>query len=112
MDMFGLVVFVAPPVLGAALWALGTSWPRVYALFGLGVVLGLFVILAAYLTAPPDFQHSNGTEGEEYLGRWLDPAFVVTFVALGYFLWFVGVVVGAFVRFLVAPRSHRSARVQ
>lgn len=102
--MLAFLLFGLPFILGAVLGGgFGRTWSRVYVLFALGLLLGFGFVAAAYLTAPPDYQHSNGTDGEEYLGRWWDPSWVVMLSALGYVTWFVGVGLGAGVRVLVTP---------
>lgn len=72
-------------------------WPW---LLLVGVLLAAAVVFIAYLQAPPDYQHSNGTEGEMFLGRWWDPNWVVAIVGIGYFSWTVGVFVGFALRLL------------
>ena len=99
MDAWGFVMFVMSPLLGVALGAaFAKGWLSTYALFGLGLLVGFGVVLAAYLSSPADFQHSNGTEGQEFLGRWWDPEFVVTLTAISYCLYLVGLGVGVFGR--------------
>jgi hypothetical protein len=48
-------------------------------------VLGLvwFGAMAdANVSAPPDREHANGTEGGEYLGRWWDPGYAAVLAGL------------------------------
>jgi hypothetical protein len=64
------VVFGLPVVLGAALGAaFARGFAKTYAVFGLGLLLGFGIVVAAYLSAPPDLRHAGGTEGEQFLGR-------------------------------------------
>jgi hypothetical protein len=97
-------------VLGIVLgWAFARGWRSVYGAFGLGLVIGFLIVLIAYLTAAPDYAHSNGcSDCEFFLGRWWEPQFVLFVVAIGYLLYLVGIGVGAFVREIVRAlhRSH------
>ena len=113
--MWGVIFFIAPLALGAVL---GAAFARgmlgTYGLFALGLLLGFGILVLAYLTSPPDYQHSRGTEGRQYLGRWWDPDFVLMLTGIGYFLYLVGIGLGAFVRELVwlfwsrsRPRTDR-----
>ena len=108
--MVDAVVFALPVVLGAAL---GAAFARgsasTYAVFGLGLILGFGVLLAAYLSAPPDALHANGAEGEQFLGRYWEPG-VFVLVGLGYVLYLVGVGLGVFTRELVKLLRHEGLR--
>jgi hypothetical protein len=97
--MWTYIALLAPLVLGMVLGAaIAKGWVSSYALFALGLIAGFGVVLIAYLTSPPDQAHSNGTEGQQFLGRWWDPAFVVVLTAIGYVIYLVGVGIGAFAR--------------
>jgi hypothetical protein len=102
--MLGLLSFGGPFVLGAILggW-FGTTWSRLYALCALGLLICFGFLAYAYLTAPPDYQHANGTEGREYLGRWWDPEYDLTLAALSYLTWLIAVCLAAIVRFFITP---------
>jgi hypothetical protein len=98
--------FVLGPVLGAA-FARGML--RTYALFGLGLLIGFLVLLAAYLTAAPDFAHSNGcSDCQMFLGRWWEPEFVAFVAGFGFLVFLLGIGVGTGIRELarVLRRSH------
>jgi hypothetical protein len=97
--MWTYVALLAPLVLGMAFGAVfARGWVSCYALLALGLVVGFGFVVIAYLTSPPDQAHSNGTEGQQFLGRWWDPAFVVVLMAIGYVIYLIGVGVGAFAR--------------
>ena len=104
----------APLVVGVVLGAVfAKGWLSTYALFGVGLLLGFGVVLAAYLTSPRDQAHSNGTEGQQFLGRWWDPAVVIIVTALGYVLYLVGLGIGVFSRELIAVlRSGYRQRIR
>jgi hypothetical protein len=118
--MWGFIWFGAPLVLGTILGAVfAKGWLRTYGLFALGLLLGFGVVVLAYVTSPPDYQHSNGTEGRQYLGRWWDPEFVITLTALSYCIYLVGLGLGAFAREIFAlfrsrdpPRTRPSPAPQ
>lgn len=82
------IPFLLAAVLGSTL---GKSLSRWYLLVGLGFVVivgGLF--LSVYLSSAPDYAHSKGIDGEEYLGRWWDPDFTAFLVAVAYVGWMAG----------------------
>jgi hypothetical protein len=108
--MVYLVWLGAPFLLGALLGAaLARGWLSTYSLFGLGILIGFFVLLAIYLNAPPDFEHSNGDEdGGMYFGRWWELPFDAYLVGIGYFCYMLGMGVGVLVRVLV--RAARNGR--
>jgi hypothetical protein len=76
--------------------------------------LGLGLVLSAYLSAPPDALHADGIEGEQFLGRYWEPGFVLILPGTGYVLFLVGVGVGAFTRelavFVREEGQHRRSR--
>jgi hypothetical protein len=72
--------------------------------------MGFGVVLFAYVTSPPNQWQSKGTEGQQFLGRWWDPALVVTLVALGYVIYLVGLGVGVFFRELIASSRRGNRR--
>jgi hypothetical protein len=112
--VWGYIFFGAPLLLGVVLGAfLARGLVSTYALCGLGLLLGFGAVLVVYLTSPPDYVHSNGTDARQFLGRWWEPDFVVILTAIAYVLYLVGLGVGAFVREVVAVlrsdnRIHRS----
>jgi hypothetical protein len=100
--MWGVIFLVAPLALGAVLGAaFARGMLRTYVLVALGLLLGFGFLVFVYLSSPPDYQHSQRTEGRQYLGRWWDPDFVLMLTAISYFLYLVGMGLGAFVRELV-----------
>jgi hypothetical protein len=110
-DVVDVVVFGAPLLLGAVLGGFfARGFTRTYAVLGVGLIIGVAVVLAAYLSSPPDFEHAKGTEGEQFLGRYWDPALVVILVGVGYVLYLVGVGLGAFTRALADLLWHEGLR--
>src|SRR5690242_14397640 len=104
--MWDWILFLAPIVLGAVLGAaFARGFLSVYALMGVGLVLGFGLMPWAYLSAPHTYDH---TEGRQFLGRWWDPEFVATLAAIGYVLYLVGIGVGAFTREVAALFRHRA----
>jgi hypothetical protein len=99
--------FGLPLLLGAVL---GAVFPKAYPLLGLGLLIGMGVVVWAYLASPPDALHANGTEGEQFLGRYWEPGWVFFVVGVGYVLYLVGVGVGAFTRELVGLFRHEGIR--
>jgi hypothetical protein len=92
-------------VLGIILgWAFARGWRSVYGAFGLGLVLGFLIVLAAYLTADADSKSCS--DCERFLGRWWEPQFVLFVVAIGYVLYLVGIGLGAFCRELIRALSR------
>jgi hypothetical protein len=90
--LFGLVLGAA---MARGMWS-------VYGLLGLGLLIGFFVLLAIYLDAPPDFEHSNGDEdGGMYFGRWWELPFDAFLVGISYVCYLVGIGLGALGRALV-----------
>src|SRR5438270_11777928 len=109
--MFVLVWLGGPFLLGAVLGAVfaRARW-RVFALIALGALLGVLLLVYAYLSAPPNYSQSNGcSDCEEYLGRWWEPVFVFYLAAIGYVLYLLGFGVGALALLLVyGGRLERS----
>ena len=72
-----------------------TRWRRPYALLAVGVALAAAFLLIAYLSAPPDYQHSQGdSDGRMFWGRWWEPEFTLFLIAMSYLCWAGGVGVG------------------
>jgi hypothetical protein len=106
-------IWLGELVLGAVLGAaFARGLLRTYSLFGLGLLIGLFILLAAYLAAAPDFAHSNGcSDCQMFLGRWWEPGFVTIVAGLGYLVFLVGIGVGVGIREVVrAPAAIPSGR--
>ena len=92
-----VVVWFAGPAVVAALFTLAARirWRNAYVPFAFGIALALAYVVAAYLTAPPDYLHSHGeSDGELFLGRWWEPGWAVFVAVVGYASWAVGTVVG------------------
>ena len=70
----------------------------VHWMFVAGLVLAIAFIGVAYLRAAPNYQSSNGVDGEMFLGRWWDPQFTVTLAIIGYVGWALGIAVGLLLR--------------
>jgi len=89
----------------------GGGWIRTYVVFGVGVIVACGFVVAVYLGSPHDYQHSQGDEdGEMFLGRWWEPAWIMFVAGVGYVSWIVGVGLGTFVRLIVSPaRSSEAA---
>ena len=108
--MLEALVFGLPVLLGAVLGAVfARSFWRTYAVLGLGLLIGLGLVLWAYLSSPPDALHATGAEGEQFLGRYWEPEWVFFGVGIGYLLYLVGVGVGAFTRELVGLFGTRDS---
>jgi hypothetical protein len=96
------LIWLGGPAVGAALLTIVTKvrWARAYIVFGIGVGLAVAFVLAAYLQAPPDYQHSQGDEdGRMFLGRWWEPQFVAFLAVIAYLFWALGVGAGFLIRF-------------
>ena len=107
--MVAFVLFGVPFLLGALFAAaLAKGLWRTYAIVGLGLLYAFGVVLWAYLSAAPDYQHSNDTEGRQYLGRWWDPDYDLTLAAFGYICWLVGMGIGALLRAIITPALKRA----
>ena len=78
-----LVWFGAPFVVGAAFsgW-LARSW-RFCLMLALGGVIGASLFFAAYLAAPTEYEGCS--DCELFWGRWWEPTFAGSFIAIGYF---------------------------
>lgn len=91
--------FVVGALLGAA-FARG-RWSTL-TVAAIGVLLGFGVVLLAYYSSPPSGAPYDGcSDCENYLGRWWEPNFVISLVAIGYFIWLFGVGVGVGARSLL-----------
>ncbi len=111
--MLALVLLGGPFLLGTVLGAwLARGMLRVYALFGLGLLIGFFFVLAVYLSSPPDYQHDSSgcSHCEQYWGRWWEPDFVFLLAAFGYLCYLLGIGAGAFVRELFNVFRRRDVR--
>ena len=99
--MFALIWLGGPAVVAALLTIVTkVRWGRAYIVFGIGVALAVAFVLAAYLRAPPDWQHSQGdSDGRMFLGRWWEPQFVAFLVVIAYMFWVLGVGAGFLIRF-------------
>jgi hypothetical protein len=104
-----------PFVLGDALGApFARGMARVYALLGLGLLIGFLFVLAIYLTSPSDYQHdpSRCSDCGEYWGRWWEPAVPIFFAAVGYLCYLLGIGAGAAGRAVVmTSREERQSGV-
>jgi hypothetical protein len=110
--MFVLVWLGGPALLGAALGAaLAKGWLRTYGLFGLGLVIGFGVVLAAYLSSAPDAEHdSSGCSNcQQFWGRWWEPKWVFFLTGTGFFVYLIGIGVGAGGRNLLEDLRRRDA---
>jgi hypothetical protein len=96
------LIWLGGPAVVAALLKIVTKvrWARAYIVFGIGVALAVAFVLAAYLRAPPDYQHSQGgSDGQMFLERWWEPQFVAFLVVIAYLFWILGVGAGFLIRF-------------
>jgi hypothetical protein len=103
--VFVLIWLAGPFLLATVLaFARGNSWVRTYAIFGVGVILAVGFVVAVYLGAPPDYQHSHSDgDGEMFLGRWWEPDWIFFVAGIGYVCWILGVGVGVFGRLVTRP---------
>lgn len=96
--------FLAGAILGAAL-ARG-RW-RTSAVLGLGVVIGVGVVVYAWLSSPLSSAPYDGcSDCGNYLGHWWEPQFAIFLVVVAWIAWAVGVGVGAWARSLARRLSH------
>jgi len=94
-----LVLLGGPFVLAAvSILLTQTRWVNVHWMFVAGLVLAIAFIGVAYLRAAPNYQSSNGVDGEMFLGRWWDPQFTVMLAIIGYVGWALGIAVGLLLR--------------
>jgi hypothetical protein len=94
--------FLCAAVLGAAF---ARGWWRTYALFGLGLLLGLAFIFLGYLSGSKD--PGDCSDCEKYWGRWWEPQFVSALAGVGYFFWLIGIGAGAFFRVIITSARKR-----
>jgi uncharacterized membrane protein len=105
-----LALLGGPFALGALLGAaLASGWLRVYALFGLGLLIGSSFVLAVYVSSPQDRQHDSSgcSHCVQLWGRWWDPVWAFLVPGIGYFFYLLGIGLGAGARELT--KSLRSA---
>jgi hypothetical protein len=73
-------------------------WANAYLMFVAGIGVGLGFLALAYLLAPPNYESSNGVDGEMFLGRWWDPQLMSKLALIGYVGWSFGVIGGLLIR--------------
>jgi hypothetical protein len=85
----------------------GNAWVA----FAVGAALALGYVLLAYVTAPPDYQHSHGeSEAGMFLGRWWEPQWTVFVAVFGYASWAVGTVAALLLRASAPGSKHARQR--
>jgi hypothetical protein len=101
--VYVLVWLGGPFLLGILLSAaFARGWRWLCALLALGLLIGFFFVLAVYMNAPPDFEHSNGcSDCGMYWGRYWEPVFVIYLTVIGCLLYLLGIAVGALGRALL-----------
>ncbi len=107
--MFALIWLAAPAATGMLLTLLAPRrFRRLRTLLAFGLVVAIAVFFAAFLTAPPDYRHSQGdSDGEMFWGRWWEPTFVLFLVVVGALCWTCGTAAGLLVHAARARSRQR-----
>ena len=94
--------------------AFGRSLGRAYALFGLGVLIGIALAFVIYLNSPPDALHDSSgcSHCQQYWGRYWEPETVVILELIGYFFYLLGIGVGGTTRIVFTAAVGAARRRQ
>jgi hypothetical protein len=92
-----VLAWLGPPLTIGALTgaAFARGWWSTVAVAAIGVGLGFGVVLWAYYSSPPSGAPYGGcSDCENFVGRWWEPTFVLSVVAIGYGFWLLGMGAG------------------